>query len=207
MAACRQAVADLVGGDPRRRRPRPQHDDAHLPPGRPHWRPAGRRATRSCCPGSTTTPTSGRGCRSPARAGATVRWAEVDLATGELPAEQYDGLVGPAHPAGRGHRRQQHARHPARRRRDHGAGARGRRARPTSTACTRPRTGRSTSPRSAPTSTPPARTSGRARTSARSSPIRRCWRRCGPDKLLPAPDDVPERFETGHGRRSPTWPG
>jgi cysteine desulfurase family protein (TIGR01976 family) len=29
-----------------------------------------------------------------ARAGATVRWAEVDLATGELPAGQYEGLVG-----------------------------------------------------------------------------------------------------------------
>ncbi|HEY2960124.1 MAG TPA: cysteine desulfurase-like protein [Actinomycetota bacterium] len=28
-----------------------------------------------------------------ARAGAAVRWAEVDLATGELPAEQYDGLL------------------------------------------------------------------------------------------------------------------
>ena len=29
-----------------------------------------------------------------ARAGAVVRWAEVDLATGELPAGQYQGLVG-----------------------------------------------------------------------------------------------------------------
>jgi cysteine desulfurase family protein (TIGR01976 family) len=29
-----------------------------------------------------------------ARAGAEVRWAEVDLATGELPAGQYEGLVG-----------------------------------------------------------------------------------------------------------------
>jgi cysteine desulfurase family protein (TIGR01976 family) len=29
-----------------------------------------------------------------ARAGATVRWAEVDLATGELPAGQYEGLIG-----------------------------------------------------------------------------------------------------------------
>jgi cysteine desulfurase family protein (TIGR01976 family) len=29
-----------------------------------------------------------------ARAGATVRWAEVDTGTGELPVEQYDGLVG-----------------------------------------------------------------------------------------------------------------
>jgi cysteine desulfurase family protein (TIGR01976 family) len=28
------------------------------------------------------------------RAGATVRWAEVDTATGELPAGQYDGLIG-----------------------------------------------------------------------------------------------------------------
>jgi cysteine desulfurase family protein (TIGR01976 family) len=30
-----------------------------------------------------------------ARKGATVRWAEVDLATGELPAGQYDALLGP----------------------------------------------------------------------------------------------------------------
>ncbi|WP_020575594.1 cysteine desulfurase-like protein [Actinopolymorpha alba] len=29
------------------------------------------------------------------RAGATVRWAEVDPATGELPVEQYDNLIGP----------------------------------------------------------------------------------------------------------------
>jgi cysteine desulfurase family protein (TIGR01976 family) len=29
------------------------------------------------------------------RAGATVRWAEVDLATGELPAPQYSSLIGP----------------------------------------------------------------------------------------------------------------
>jgi cysteine desulfurase family protein (TIGR01976 family) len=29
------------------------------------------------------------------RAGAVVRWAEVDLATGELPAGQYAGLIGP----------------------------------------------------------------------------------------------------------------
>jgi cysteine desulfurase family protein (TIGR01976 family) len=29
------------------------------------------------------------------RVGVVVRWAEVDIATGELPAEQYDGLVGP----------------------------------------------------------------------------------------------------------------
>jgi cysteine desulfurase family protein (TIGR01976 family) len=31
-----------------------------------------------------------------AAAGATVRWAEVDPATGELPAEQYQDLIGPA---------------------------------------------------------------------------------------------------------------
>ena len=55
----------------------------------------------------------------------------------------------------------------------------GRRARSaTWTGCTRPRTARSTWPRSARTSTPPALTSGLGRMSARSSRTLRCWSPC-----------------------------
>ena len=37
------------------------------------------------------------------RYGAKVKWAEVDIETGELPAWQWESLIGPADPAGRGH--------------------------------------------------------------------------------------------------------
>jgi selenocysteine lyase/cysteine desulfurase len=86
-------VADLVGGEP---------DGVVLGPNMTtltyrlarRWPPAGARATRWWCPGWTTTPTSGPWVQAAARVGAVVRWAEVDLATGELPAGQYEGLVG-----------------------------------------------------------------------------------------------------------------
>jgi selenocysteine lyase/cysteine desulfurase len=87
-------------------------------------------------------------------AGAVVRWAEIDIETCELPEWQYDELItrrtrlvavtAASNAVGTG---------PARS--------------CTSTACTRPRTARSTWPRSAPTSGPPARTSGAGRTSPR----------------------------------------
>ena len=72
-----------------------------------------RRATRSWSPGSTTTPTSGPGCTPRERAGATVRWADFDPATGELAAGGVARRALAAHPAGRGHRRVQPDRHPA----------------------------------------------------------------------------------------------
>ena len=78
------------------------------------------------------------------RAGARIRWAEVDISTGELPAAQYADLLSEPDPAGRGHRGQQRPGHPAGRRRDHRPGPRGGSAQRTWTACTPPRTGRST---------------------------------------------------------------
>ena len=131
---------------------------------RTRCRGRGRRATTSWCPGSTTTPTCGRGSRRPAGSGSLVQWAEVDLVTGELPAEQYADLIGPRTRAGRGHRGEQRDRHPAGRGGDRRARARGRARCATWTACTPPRTCRWTWPRSAPTSTRPAPTSGRGRT-------------------------------------------
>ncbi len=47
------------------------------------------------------------------RAGATLRWAEPDLATGELPGEPVRGPDWPAHPRGGGDRGEQRHRHPA----------------------------------------------------------------------------------------------
>ena len=57
------------------------------------YRRSGQRATRSSSPRWTTTPTSGRGSSPRERAGATVRWAEFDTDTGELPAERFDEVI------------------------------------------------------------------------------------------------------------------
>ena len=77
----------------RRRRPRPEHDHADLRAWPAPWPAPGSPATRSWSAGSTTTPTSAPGCSWPRTAGALVRWAEVDIETGELPAWQYDELL------------------------------------------------------------------------------------------------------------------
>ena len=121
------------------------------------------------------------------RAGATVRWAEPDRDTLALPAAAVEAVlsertrwvavtaasnaVGTV-PELDGDRRRR-----ARRRRAHLA-RRGRAP---------PRTGRSTSPRSAPTRWPARPTSGTARTSASSAARPGCWRSCVPDKLGPPP--------------------
>ena len=76
-----------------RRRPRAQHDHPDLDARPRAGRAPGGPATRSCSAGSTTTRTSGRGCSWPRQAGVLVRWAEVDIETGELPAWQYDELL------------------------------------------------------------------------------------------------------------------
>ena len=62
------------------------------------------------------------------RVGALVRWAEFDLVTGELPADAVRRAGGAEDPAGRGDGRVERDRHPARRGRDRGLRARGRRA-------------------------------------------------------------------------------
>jgi cysteine desulfurase family protein (TIGR01976 family) len=92
VASCRRAVADLVGGEP---------DGVILGPNM---------TTLTYRLAATLADGWGRGdevvvsrldhdanvrpwLQAAARAGATVRWAEVDLASGELPAEQYQALL------------------------------------------------------------------------------------------------------------------
>ena len=97
-----------------------------------------------------------------------MRWADFDPAHRRADRRRRRARAVAAHPAGRRHRRVQPDRHPARRRRDRRAGARAPAPCCTSTACTSPRTRRSTSPRSARTSSSARRTSSSARTAA-------CW--------------------------------
>ena len=131
-----------------------------------------------------------------ARAGAVVRWAEIDLPTGELPAGQYarccrdrtrlvavtaaSNVLGTRPDV----------------RRDHRPGPRRRARSATSTACTPPRTARPTWPRWAPTSTPPAPTSGRA---ARRGRHRRPGTAglAAPGQAGALAGRVPDRFEQG----------
>jgi cysteine desulfurase family protein (TIGR01976 family) len=93
VAECRRAVADLVGGEP---------DGVVLGPNMTTltyrlaatlaagWEPGDELVVSRLDHDANVRPW----LRAAARAGAAVRWAEVDLATGELPAGQYDGLVG-----------------------------------------------------------------------------------------------------------------
>ena len=130
-----------------------------------------------------------------ARAGAAVRFADVQLPEGDLPlatlaelisdrtrlvaVSAASNLIG-TRPDVAGITALAHA-----------AGAPA-----TWTACTPPRTVRSTSPGLAPTFTPRAPTNGPGRTWARSSATG-LLETLAPDKLAPAPRDVPDRFEQG----------
>ena len=208
------AVADLVGGQPGRGHPRPEHDHPHLPARRGAVARAGSRATRSWCPGSTTTPTSGRGCRpprGPARrcAGPRSTWPPASCPPGSTAAlvgertrlvavtaasnvlgtrPDVAAITAPAHAPARWS---------------------------TWTACTPPRTGRWTWRRSAPTSTPPAPTSGPARTSARWSPTRPCSTTLQPGQARPRARRGARPVRAGHravrrprrGRRRGGAPG
>ena len=93
LAGCRQAVADLIGGEP---------DGVVLGPNMTTltyrlanalaagWSPGDELVVSRLDHDANVRPW----LQAAARAGAAVRWAEVDLATGELPAGQYEGLVG-----------------------------------------------------------------------------------------------------------------
>jgi cysteine desulfurase family protein (TIGR01976 family) len=93
VAGCRQAVADLVGGVP---------DGVVLGPNMTtltyrlanalaaSWNQGDEVVVSRLDHDANVRPW----VQAAARAGAVVRWAEVDLATGELPAGQYEGLVG-----------------------------------------------------------------------------------------------------------------
>ncbi|MEV5707486.1 cysteine desulfurase-like protein [Actinoallomurus sp. NPDC052274] len=93
VADARRAVADLVGGDPR---------GVVLGPNMTTltyrfaaalartWRPGDEIVVSRLDHDANVRPWT----QAAERAGATVRWAEVDLPSGELPAEQYDALLG-----------------------------------------------------------------------------------------------------------------
>ena len=203
VAACRAAVADLVGGLP---------DGVILGPNMTTltyrlagalalgWGPGDEVVVSRLDHDANVRPW----IQLATRAGATIRWAEVDPATGELPVEQYTNLIGErtrlvavtaasnvlgtvpdvaaitalAHAAGAltyvdGVHATAHG--------------------PVDIASW------------APTSTPPAPTNGRARTSARSSPIRRCWRRSDRTSWPPPPTRC-RSASRRVPRPSPTWP-
>jgi cysteine desulfurase family protein (TIGR01976 family) len=94
VAACRAAVADLVGGDP---------DGVVLGPNMTTltyrlaaalaagWRAGDEVVVTRLDHDANVRPW----LQVAARCGATVRWAEVDLATGELPVGQFDALLSP----------------------------------------------------------------------------------------------------------------
>jgi cysteine desulfurase family protein (TIGR01976 family) len=93
-AGCRQAVADLVGGEP---------DGVILGPNMTTltYRLAGTLARDWTAGDELVVSRLDHDAnvrpwvQAAARHGLTVRWAEVDLSTGELPAAQYDELIGP----------------------------------------------------------------------------------------------------------------
>lgn len=93
VADCRQSVADLVGGDPA---------GVVLGPNMTtltyrlafamakDWKPGDEIVVSRLDHDANIRPW----IQAAARAGATVRWAEIDTSTGELPTEQYQTLVG-----------------------------------------------------------------------------------------------------------------
>jgi cysteine desulfurase family protein (TIGR01976 family) len=93
VAACRAAVADLVGGRP---------EGVVLGPNMTTltyrfaaalartWQPGDEMVVSRLDHDANVRPW----VQAAARAGATLRWAEVELPAGELPAEQYEALVG-----------------------------------------------------------------------------------------------------------------
>jgi len=93
MARCREAVADLVGGDPAGVVLGPNMTTltyrlaAALAA---RWRPGDEVIVSRLDHDANVRPWA----QAAGRAGAVVRWAEIDAATGELPAEQYASLLG-----------------------------------------------------------------------------------------------------------------
>jgi cysteine desulfurase family protein (TIGR01976 family) len=94
VAGCRLAVADLVGGDPAGVVLGPNMTtltyrlSTTLAAG---WGPGDEIVLSRLDHDANVRPW----VQAAGRSGASVRWAEVDTATGELPVEQYDELVGP----------------------------------------------------------------------------------------------------------------
>jgi cysteine desulfurase family protein (TIGR01976 family) len=93
VADARQAVADLVGGDPRGVIFGPNMTTLTYRIAYAlsrTWRPGDEVVVSRLDHDANVRPW----VQAAERAGATIRWAEVDLPSGELPAEQYDGLLG-----------------------------------------------------------------------------------------------------------------
>ena len=201
-----QAYADLLGADPRGivyGRSATQLDVRLLPP---PGQDLGDRATRSSSAGSTTTPTCGRGCRRPSAPGATVRWVELDPATAELDAGEHRCRHHRPHPARRGDRGIQSARHQAGRARHRRPRPRRRRARlRRRRALRRARAGRRR-PRSAPTSSCARRTSSSGRTARCSPPHPRCSRPSRPTSSRRRRTTCPSGSSSARCRTR-SWPG
>ncbi|HZN18084.1 MAG TPA: cysteine desulfurase-like protein [Micromonosporaceae bacterium] len=94
VAECRRAVADLVGGQPEGVVLGPNMTTltyrlAYALAGT--WRPGDEVVVTRLDHDANVRPWT----QAAARAGAQVRWADVDLASGELPTEQYDELLSP----------------------------------------------------------------------------------------------------------------
>jgi selenocysteine lyase/cysteine desulfurase len=92
VAECRQAVADLVGGHPRGVVLGPNMTTLTYRLAQAvaaTWRPGDEIVVSRLDHDANVRPW----VQAAARAGATVRWADVDVDTGELPVDQYDGLV------------------------------------------------------------------------------------------------------------------
>ena len=123
-AECRAALADLTGGQPEGIILGPNMTTLTYRLARSlaaGWRPGDEVVVTRLDHDANVRPW----VQAAARAGAMVRWAEVDLATGDLPAAQFGESDRRPDPAGRGDRRQQCARYPAGRGRDHRRRARG----------------------------------------------------------------------------------
>ena len=190
-------MADLLGARRPRRRLRPQHDPAHLRH-RPHARRdvgARRRGGRHPPRPRREHPAVGHRRRGGRRHRALGR---VRPGTGELTRGRRGAVLSDAHPAGRGHRRVEPARHPARRARASPTWRTPSARWSTSTGCTTPRT-------------PPFDVSALGADFYACSPYKFLGPHCGvlaadpalletlrPDKLLPSTDAVPGAVRARH---------
>ena len=114
-----------AGGRPGRHRLRPQHDRADVRPvahPRAAMGPGDEVVVSRLDHDANVRPW----VQAAERVGATVRWIDFDLETGELRPDHLAAVLGDAHPAGGGHRGVQRARHPPRRARPGRPGPRGR---------------------------------------------------------------------------------
>ena len=145
------------------------------------------------------------GHRTPSARAPTVRFAEPDRDTLELPASAVEAVLSERTRWVAVTARLQRRRHDPRPRRDRLRRPRAPARASTSTPCTPPRTAGSTSRPSAATPSPARPTSGSARTSASSGRGRSCSRSCRPTSSSPPPTRCPTAGRTARCRSRP-WP-